>query len=318
MYVTLNPGNRKVVEGVILWILVLSSTIAILTTLGIVASLLFESVRFFKSVPLTDFLFGLEWSPQTAIRSDQVGASGTFGAIPLLAGTALISAIAMMVAGPLGLFAAIYLAEYSSNRMRSLIKPALEILAGIPTVVYGFLAALIVAPFLRSGGEGLGFEVSSESALAAGLVMGVMIIPIVSSLSDDVIRAVPQSLREGSLGLGSTRAEMISKVVLPAAFPGIVSAMLLATSRAIGETMIVVMAAGLAAKLTAKPLPAGTPVTGQNGTLHSRGPGICKPKTPARLSLCPASFLGRVLVHLLALRGGEKFYNRAEHPLDGA
>ena len=177
MYVTLNPGNRKIVEGMILWILVLSSMIAILTTIGIVASLLFESIRFFNAVPITDFLFGLQWSPQTAIRSDQVGASGSFGAVPLLAGTVLISAIAMGVAGPLGLFAAIYLAEYSSQGTRSLVKPALEILAGIPTVVYGFLAALIVAPFLRSSGESFGIEVSSESALAAGLVMGVMIIP---------------------------------------------------------------------------------------------------------------------------------------------
>ncbi|MBL6931561.1 MAG: phosphate ABC transporter permease subunit PstC [Rhodospirillales bacterium] len=307
MYVTLNPGNRKVVEGVILWILVLSSTIAILTTLGIVASLLFESVRFFKSVPLTDFLFGLEWSPQTAIRSDQVGASGTFGAIPLLAGTALISAIAMMVAGPLGLFAAIYLAEYSSNRMRSLIKPALEILAGIPTVVYGFLAALIVAPFLRSGGEGLGFEVSSESALAAGLVMGVMIIPIVSSLSDDVIRAVPQSLREGSLGLGSTRAEMISKVVLPAAFPGIVSAMLLATSRAIGETMIVVMAAGLAANLTANPLQAVTTVTVQIVTLLTGDQEFDSPKTLAAFALGLLLFLVTLVLNVIALRVVKNF-----------
>ncbi len=307
MYVTLNPGNRKIVEAVILWILVLSSTIAVLTTIGIVASLLFESLRFFKAVPLADFLFGLEWSPQTAIRADQVGASGFFGAVPLLAGTALISAIAMAVAGPLGLFAAIYLAEYASKRLRSIIKPALEILAGIPTVVYGFLAALIVAPLLRGGGEALGFEVSSESALAAGLIMGVMIIPIVSSLSDDVIRAVPQNLREGSLGLGSTRAEMISKVVLPAALPGIVSAMLLATSRAIGETMIVVMAAGLAANLTANPLEAVTTVTVQIVTLLTGDQEFDSPKTLAAFALGLLLFFVTLVLNVVALRVVKKY-----------
>jgi len=307
MYVTLNPGKRKVVERVILWILILSSTIAILTTIGIVLSLLFESLRFFRAVPIGDFLFGLQWSPQTAIRSDQVGASGSFGAIPLLAGTALISFIAMSVAAPLGLFAAIYLAEYASKRMRSLVKPALEILAGIPTVVYGFLAALIVAPLLRGGGEQMGFEVSSESALAAGLVMGVMIIPIVSSLSDDIIRAVPQSLREGALGLGSTRAEMIKKVVLPAALPGIVSSMLLAASRAIGETMIVVMAAGLAANLTLNPLQAVTTVTVQIVTLLTGDQEFDSPKTLSAFALGLLLFCVTLILNVIALRVVKKF-----------
>jgi len=307
MYVTLNPGNRKIVEGVILWILVLSSTIAVLTTIGIVASLLFESVRFFESIPITDFLFGLEWSPQTAIRSDQVGASGSFGAVPLLVGTALISVIALVVAGPLGLFAAIYLAEYASKSMRSTIKPTLEILAGIPTVVYGFLAALMVAPMLRRGGESIGFEISSESALAAGLIMGVMIIPIISSLSDDVIRAVPQSLREGSLGLGSTRAEMILKVVLPAALPGIVSAFLLAASRAIGETMIVVMAAGLAANLTVNPLQAVTTVTVQIVTLLTGDQEFDSPKTLAAFALGLLLFCVTLVFNVFALQLVKKY-----------
>ena len=307
MYVTLNTGNRKIVEGVILWILVLSSTIAVLTTIGIVASLLFESVRFFESIPITDFLFGLEWSPQTAIRSDQVGASGSFGAVPLLVGTALISVIALVVAGPLGLFAAIYLAEYASKSMRSTIKPTLEILAGIPTVVYGFLAALMVAPMLRRGGESIGFEISSESALAAGLIMGVMIIPIISSLSDDVIRAVPQSLREGSLGLGSTRAEMILKVVLPAALPGIVSAFLLAASRAIGETMIVVMAAGLAANLTVNPLQAVTTVTVQIVTLLTGDQEFDSPKTLAAFALGLLLFCVTLVFNVFALQLVKKY-----------
>ena len=244
---------KKAVEAAIKGGLIASSTVAILATVGIVASLLFESLRFFAEVPLTDFLFGTNWSPQTAIRADQVGASGSFGAVPLFAGTMLISTIAMVVAAPVGLLSAIYLAEYAPNRARAWIKPLLEILAGIPTVVYGFFAALVVAPWLRGAGENAGFDVSSESALAAGLVMGVMIIPLISSLSDDVIAAVPRSLREAALGLGATKSETIRNVVLPAALPGIMGGMLLAASRAIGETMIVVMAAGLAANLTANP-----------------------------------------------------------------
>ena len=232
-------------------------------------------MRFFNEVPITDFLFGLEWSPQTAIRSDQVGASGAFGAVPLFAGTMLISAIAMLVAFPIGLMSSIYLAEYASSRARAVIKPVLEILAGIPTVVYGFFAALFVAPAIRDFGSMLGLSVASESALAAGLVMGIMIIPFVSSISDDVITAVPQAMREGSYGLGATQSETIRKVIIPAALPGIVGGVLLAVSRAIGETMIVVMAAGLAANLTANPLEAVTTVTVQivsdhGGTMNTQ------------------------------------------------
>ena len=234
---------RTRIESLFQVLLALSSSVAILTTIGIMVSVLFEAVRFFQQVPVSDFLFGLAWTPQTAMRADQVGASGSFGAVPLFAGTLLISFIALAVGAPLGLLAAIFLAEYASPRQRAIAKPMLEILAGIPTVVYGFFAALSVAPLVREFGTRLGLSVSSESALAAGAVMGIMLIPFVSSLSDDVIAAVPQALRDGSYAVGATRSETIRKVVLPAALPGIVGALLLAVSRAIGETMIVVMAA---------------------------------------------------------------------------
>ena len=241
----IRPGlrARNHVERAGMVFLVASSMVAIFTTIGIVLSVIFEAMRFFEQVPFSAFMFGLEWSPQTAIRDDQVGSSGAFGAVPLFAGTLLISAIAMMIAAPIGLFAAVYLAEYADRRVRAVAKPLLEILAGIPTVVYGFFAALTVAPVIRGYGGALGLDVSSESALAAGFVMGLMLIPFISSLSDDVINAVPESLRDGSYGLGATKSETIRQVVLPAALPGIVGGLLLAISRAIGETMIVVMAA---------------------------------------------------------------------------
>ncbi|MBT3306694.1 MAG: ABC transporter permease subunit, partial [Alphaproteobacteria bacterium] len=214
MYVTSILNRRMIVERLVMGLLITCSTVAVLTTIGIVLSLVFESVQFFRTVPVADFLFGLQWSPQTAIRADQVGASGAFGAIPLLVGTFLISAIALSVSGPVGLYSAIFLAEYASPRFRAIVKPALEVLAGIPTVVYGFFAALFVAPLLRQGGESIGLDVSSESALAAGLVMGVMTIPFVSSITDDAITAVPSALKEGALGMGATRSEMIRQVVL--------------------------------------------------------------------------------------------------------
>lgn len=307
MYVTPSRRAKKAVEGAIKGILIASSTVAILTTIGIVASLLFESLRFFSEVSLSEFLFGLEWSPQTAIRSDQVGSSGTFGAVPLFAGTLLISAIAMLIAAPVGLFSAIYLAEYSPLKVRSWIKPTLEILAGIPTVVYGFFAALVVAPWLRGTGEGIGLDVSSESALAAGLVMGVMIIPLISSLSDDVITAVPNSLREGALGLGSTKSETIRKVILPAALPGIMGGMLLAMSRAIGETMIVVMAAGLSANLTANPLEAVTTVTVQIVTLLTGDQEFDSAKTLAAFALGLVLFVATLILNVGALHIVKKY-----------
>ncbi|MGB2973980.1 MAG: phosphate ABC transporter permease subunit PstC, partial [Candidatus Competibacter sp.] len=252
----ISPGlrARNRVEGAVKLFLIASSTVAIFTTLGIVLSVVFESLLFFRQVPVSEFLFGLQWSPQTALRADQVGSSGAFGAVPLFAGTLLISGIAMSVAVPVGLMSALYLSEYATPKFRAFAKPALEILAGIPTVVYGFFAALTVAPLIREIGTAVGLHVASESALAAGLVMGVMIIPFVSSLSDDVINAVPQSMRDGSYALGATKSETITRVLLPAALPGIVGSILLAISRAIGETMIVVMAAGLSANLTANPL----------------------------------------------------------------
>jgi phosphate transport system permease protein len=303
---------RNRVENIYRAVLVLCSTIAIFTTIGIVLSVLFESIRFFNAVPVFDFLFGLEWSPQTAIRSDQVGSSGAFGAVPLFAGTLLISFIAMTVAAPVGLMSAIYLSEYASRRVRAVAKPLLEVLAGIPTVVYGFFAALTVAPMLRDAGTVLGLSVSSESALAAGLVMGIMIIPFVSSLSDDVINAVPQTMRDGSYALGATQSETVRRVILPAALPGIVGGLLLAISRAIGETMIVVMAAGLSAKLTANPLESVTTVTVQIVTLLVGDQEFDSPKTLAAFALGLVLFLITLLLNIIALHVVRKYREQYE------
>jgi phosphate transport system permease protein len=303
---------RNEVERSIMVFLVGSSLVAILTTIGIVLSVLFESLRFFEVVPVTDFLFGLSWSPQVAMRPDQVASSGAFGAVPLFTGTLLIAAIAMTVAVPIGLLSAIYLAEYASRRFRSITKPLLEILAGIPTVVYGFFAALTVAPMVRDAGMTFGLSVSSESALAAGLVMGIMIIPFVSSLSDDFINAVPQSLRDGAYALGATQAETIRKVVIPAALPGIVGGILLGVSRAIGETMIVVMAAGLSANLTANPLAAVTTVTTQIVTLLVGDQEFDSPKTLAAFALGLVLFLVTLALNILALHIVRKYREQYE------
>ena len=298
---------RNRVERILLVLLIISSTIAVLTTVGIVMSLVFESLRFFEKVSPAEFLFGLEWSPQTALRADQVGSSGAFGAIPLFAGTLLISFLAMCIAGPVGLLSAIYMAEYAPTKVRNTVKPLLEILAGIPTVVYGFFAALTVAPLMRDTGLDLGLVISSESALAAGIVMGIMIIPFVSSLSDDVINAVPQSLREGSYGLGATKSETIKRVILPAALPGIVGAFMLAISRAIGETMIVVMAAGMAAKLTANPLDSVTTVTVQIVTLLTGDQEFDSPKTLAAFALGLMLFVVTLMLNIFALQIVKKY-----------
>lgn len=292
---------RNHVENIITWLLFTCSFIAVLTTLGIVLSVLFEAVRFFQTIPLMDFLFGLQWSPQMAIRADQVAASGSFGFIPLLVGTILISLVALIIAVPVGLMSAIYLSEYASRRFRAVTKPVLEVLAGVPTVVYGFFAALTVAPFIREIGESFGLSVASESALAAGLVMGIMIIPFVMSLSDDIINAVPVSLREASLGMGATMNETIRKVVLPAALPGIVGGILLAASRAIGETMIVVMAAGLSAKLTINPLEAVTTITVQIVTLLVGDQEFDSPKTLAAFALGLVLFFVTLMLNIVAL-----------------
>ena len=303
---------RPVVERVIQNLLLASACVAIFTTLGIVLSVLFESIQFFRSVPIYDFVFGLDWSPQTAIREDQVGSSGSFGAVPLFVGTLLVSAVAMVIAVPVGLMSAIYLAEYASKNVRNFAKPALEVLAGIPTVVYGFFAALTVAPFLRDLGNSFGVSVSSESALAAGGVMGIMIIPFISSLADDVITAVPQSMRDGSLAMGATHSETIRRVVIPAALPGIVGGIMLAVSRAIGETMIVVMAAGMAANLTANPLDSVTTVTVQIVTLLTGDQEFDSPKTLAAFALGLMLFMVTLMLNIFALHIVKKYREQYE------
>lgn len=301
---TLRESKRssQIKENAIKTVLMASSLVAILTTIGIVLSLGFEAYRFFTKIPFTEFIFGLEWSPQTAIRADQVGASGKFGVIPLLTGTLLISTIAMAIATPLGLYSAVYLSEYASKRTRNTVKPLLELLAGIPTVVYGFFAALVVAPIIRATGSGAGFNISSESALAAGSVMGIMLIPFISSLSDDVINAVPQAVRDASYGLGATKSETIKQVVLPAATPGIMGSLLLAISRAIGETMIVVMAAGLAANLTANPFEAVTTMTVQIVTLLTGDQEFDSAKTLAAFAIALFLLVLTLGLNIVALK----------------
>lgn len=298
---------RNHFEKILSVILIASSTIATVATLGIVFSLLFESLRFFNEVSVVDFVFGTKWSPQTALRADQVGSSGAFGAVPLFAGTLLISILAMLIAGPIGLFSAIYLTQYASKRLRKIAKPLLEILAGVPTVVYGFFAALTIAPLFRDTGAFLGLTISSESALAAGFVMGIMIIPFVSSLSDDAITAVPKALKDGSLALGATRSETIKKVLIPAALPGIVGAFLLAVSRAIGETMIVVMAAGMQPNLTANPFEAVTTVTVQIVALLTGDQEFDSAKTLSAFALGLALFVTTMLLNIVALRIVRKY-----------
>jgi len=306
----LRSRRSRLLERLFVATLAATSVVAVLTTLGIVLSLVFEALRFFSRVPVSEFLFGLHWSPQTALRGDQIAASGSFGAVPLFTGTLLITAVAMSVAVPVGLFSAIYLSEYAGDRLRTFAKPLLEILAGIPTVVYGFFAALVVAPLVRDLGRACGLDVASESALAAGLVMGIMIIPFVSSLSDDVISAVPQALREGSYALGATSAETIARVVVPAALPGIVGSVLLAVSRAVGETMIVVMAAGLAANLTFNPLAAVTTVTVQIVTLLVGDQEFDSAKTLAAFALGLVLFSVTLLLNILALHSVRRYRER--------
>ena len=308
---------RNRVEGWIYGALFVCSAIAVLTTLGIIASLAFDSFRFFQKVPVLDFLFGTQWSPQIAIRADQVGSSGAFGAVPLFAGSLLIMVIAMCVAAPIGLLSAIYLSEYAGRTTRAVIKPLLEILAGVPTVVYGFFAALTVGPLLRVffneiglfliGGplDGLGQYlalVQNQMALTAGAVMGIMLIPFVSSLSDDILNAVPQSLRDGSFAMGATKSETVKRVLLPAALPGIAGALLLAVSRAIGETMIVTMAAGLAANLTFNPLDTVTTVTVQIVTLLTGDQEFNSAKTLSAFGLGLTLFLVTLMLNIIAHR----------------
>lgn len=313
---------RNKVERWIGGLLMACAVAAVLTTIGIVASLVFESWRFFQAVPPLEFLFGTQWNPQIAMRADQFASTGAFGAVPLFAGTFLIMLIAMAVAAPVGLLSAIYLSEYAARGTRGVVKPLLEILAGVPTVVYGFFAAITVGPLFRSGFNALGaqlaggpfdalgqhlMQVQNQMALVAGAVMGIMLIPFVSSLSDDIINAVPQSLRDGSLAMGATRSETIKKVVLPAALPGVMAAMLLAVSRAIGETMIVTMAAGLQARITANPLDTVTTVTVQIVTLLTGDQEFDSPKTLAAFGLGLTLFVVTLGLNVLALRIVQKY-----------
>lgn len=292
---------RQGVERIVLGLMIFCSTVAIFTTVGIVMALLFETIKFFSMVPISDFLFGTNWEPQIPIRADQVAATGAFGWVPVFLGTLVITVVALVVAVPVGLFSAIYLNEFAPKSVRAVAKPALEILAGVPTVVYGFFAILTVAPAIRSFGASLGLSIAPNTALAAGGVMGIMLIPFISSFADDALSAVPRSLREGALGLGATRGEMMTSVLFPAAIPGIVGGVLLAVSRAIGETMIVVMAAGLMAKMTINPLDSVTTVTVQIVTLLIGDTAFDNPKTLAAFALGMMLFLVTLLINILAL-----------------
>lgn len=298
---------RQRAEQIILGLMIFCSTIAIFTTIGIVLSLAFESIKFFQMVPLNEFLFGLRWEPQIAIRADQVAGQGAFGVIPVILGSVVIMMIALIVAVPIGLFSAIYLNEFASPTARNIIKPTLEILAGVPTIVYGFFAILVVAPFLRSTGADMGLEISPNTALAAGICMAIMLIPFICSFADDALSAVPRALSDGSLALGATRGETMLKVLFPAAIPGIVGGILLAVSRAIGETMIVVMAAGIIAKLTINPLDSVTTVTLQIVTLLIGDTEFDNPKTLAAFALGSLLFVITLCINIFALRIVRKY-----------
>lgn len=301
IFITPKFKAREHSEGWIKSLLILSATASISITALVFFSVLFESLKFFEQVSPLDFFFGLEWSPQTALRSDQAGSSGKFGIIPVFAGTLLITFVAMAVAVPLGLMSAIYLTEYSSSKFRSFVKPGLEILAGIPTVVYGYFAAVTLGPLLRNFLAQFDLSIASESAFSAGFVMGIMIIPYMMSLADDVMNAVPKALKDASLGLGATKSETIKKVVIPAALPGIMGAFLLSVSRAIGETMIVVMAAGLIARLTLNPFESVTTVTAQIVKLLVGDQEFDSAKTLAAFSLSLTLFLLTLALNVAAI-----------------
>ena len=298
---------RQGVERMVLGVMIFCSVVAIFTTVGIVASLMFETWRFFQYVPVTEFLFGTNWEPQIPIREGQIAAEGAFGWLPVFLGTLVITAVALIIAVPIGLLSAIYLNEFASRRARAVAKPVLEILAGIPTVVLGFFAILVAAPAIRSFGEAIGLDVAPNTALAAGSVMGIMLIPFISSFADDALSAVPRSLRDGALALGATRGETMLNVLFPAAIPGIVGGVLLAVSRAIGETMIVVMAAGLIARMTINPLDSVTTVTVQIVTLLIGDTAFDDPKTLAAFALGMMLFLVTLGINILAIRIVRKY-----------
>lgn len=293
--------------------LFLSAALAVLLTLAIMGSVLFEAFRFFSHVPLWNFITGLQWSPQAAAHGASAESTAhAFGMVPVLLGTLMITLIALLLAVPVGLFSAIYLAEYASRRARAIMKPVLELLAGIPTVVYGYVAVISVSPFMRNIGASLGLDIAAESALTAGLVMGVMIIPFISSLADDMITAVPRAMRDASYGLGATKAETIRNVLLPAALPGLMGSVLLAVSRAIGETMIVVMAAGLAANLTFNPLESMTTVTVQIVTLLTGDQEFDSAKTLAAFALGLSLFIFTLGLNILALKIVKRYQEQYE------
>ena len=312
MFIWIGPKQRQsgLNEDLLKGFCRLSSWVTLAITFSILASLSYETIKFFTMVSPNDFFFNTTWSPQTAFRADSVGSSGQFGLIPLLWGTLFITFIAICIAGPLGLLSAILTSEYLNSKQRSFVKPMLETLAGIPTVVYGFFAAIVLGPWLRNTGYTLGLDVSTESALAAGLVMGIMIIPLISSITDDVIKAVPSSIRDGARGLGSTREETIVNVILPAAFPGIVAGFIMAISRAIGETMIVVMAAGLAASITVNPLEAVTTITVQIVTLLIGDQEFDSAKTLSAFALAFTLFIITFVLNWIAYRNYKNAINR--------
>ncbi|HKJ77631.1 MAG TPA: phosphate ABC transporter permease subunit PstC, partial [Gammaproteobacteria bacterium] len=287
------------------------------TTFGILFSIVFEALRFFQMHSFWDFITGTVWNPGASFlaaagRADEGGAAAQFGSVPLFAGTFMITAIAMAVALPVGLLSAIYMSEYASPRVRGAAKPTLEVLAGIPTVVYGFFAAITVSPWVVAAAEGIGLEASYSNALAPGLVMGIMIIPFVSSLSDDVISAIPQSMREGSFALGATPSETIKHVLVPAALPGVVSAFILAVSRALGETMIVVMAAGLRPNLTANPLEDMTTVTVRIVDALTGDQEFNSPETLSAFGLGLMLFLVTLVLNTLSLVVVRRFHEKYE------
>lgn len=318
LYTRLGPDfrARNRVETIMVTLMALVSFLAVVTTFSIFIALVAESLRFFAKVSPIDFLFGLQWSPQTAIRSDQVGASGSFGAVPLLTGTLLVTFIAMLTAIPLGVLSAVYLSEYADERVHAFVKPVLELLAGVPTVVYGFFALLLVGPAVANGAEaiasllGMDYRPPAQNALAAGLVMGVMIIPFVSSLSDDVISSIPRNLEEGALAVGARKSEAILSVILPAAAPGLVGAFLLAISRAIGETMIVVMAASRSANLTGDPLERVTTITVQIVALLTGDQEFDSAKTLSAFALGLVLFLTTLAINVVALMVVKRYRTR--------
>ncbi|MBT4921557.1 MAG: phosphate ABC transporter permease subunit PstC [Rickettsiales bacterium] len=289
-----------------------ASLISITITVLIVLSMVFQAGQFFESVPFWDFMLGTKWSPQSAVIPGQFDEQGSFGIIPIISGTLLITAIAMLISAPIGLISAIYLSEYATHSFRKYAKPLLEILAGIPTVVYGYFAAFTFAPAIKNFFAMFNVDASSESALAAGSVMGIMIIPFILSLSDDVIRAVPESLRTASYGLGATKSETIKKVVIPAALPGIIGAFILGVSRAIGETMIVVMAAGLTANLTINPLESVTTATAQIVTLLVGDQEFDSVKTLSAFALGMTLFVLTLILNVIALLTAKKYRERYE------